>query len=281
LKTRVYLHQENWAKVISEGNKLIHPDASTGAYTYELGATVDTPWKDNESSESIFSMEMSANDALDVNSALANMLGSPAATDGARGEIAISPVMWNQTWWDADDLRRTSLMVHTDGVRFFTHKYRDYVLKTDYPPVIRYAEVILNVAEAESRGGIATNAIALVNMTRDRAIAGSMTSWTAGDFATGTDRTLAIIHERTIELLAEGERWSDITRLSQSADFGVGGIPAKMNSADAKIAAYVIGATPTKGIAAIPYTDYRYLWPIPQSETTRNPTLAAEQNPGY
>jgi len=277
LKTRVYLHMENWAKVIEEGNKLI----VDGVGGYELGESVDTPWANNRSSESIFSMEMSANDALDVNSALANMLGSPNATDGARGEVAISPIMWNQTWWDADDLRRTSLMVHTDGIRKFTHKYRDYVLKTDFAPVIRYAEVILNVAEAESRGGDANRAITLANMTRDRAISGAMTSWTAGDFSTGDERTLAIIHERTIELLAEGERWSDITRLSQS-QFSIGGIPAKMNSADAKADAYVIGKTDiVLGIPAIPYDDNRYLWPIPQSETTRNPTLAAEQNPGF
>lgn len=278
LKTRVYLHMENWAKVIEEGDKLIED----GIGGYELGEEVDTPWADNESSESIFSMEMSDIDNLDVNSQLANMLGSPNPDDGARGEVAISPVMWNQTWWDEDDLRRSNLMVHTDGIRFFTHKYRDYVLKTDFAPVIRFAEVILNVAEAESRGGDHARAIELANMTRDRAKAGAMTSWTVGTFGSDTERTQAILHERTIELLAEGERWSDITRLSQSADFGVGGIPAKMNSADAKEDAYEIGKTDiVLGIPAIPYDDYRYLWPIPQSETTRNPTLAAEQNPGF
>lgn len=287
LKTRVYLHMENWDKVIEEGNKLINKTVGS----YALGASVETPWANNRSSESIFSMEMSDIDALDVNSQLANMLGSPNDDDGARGEVAISPIMWNATWWDEDDLRRGTVdgdgkrvgMVHTDDIRFFTNKYRDYALKTDFAPVIRFAEVILNVAEAESRSttGDAARAVTLANMTRDRAIGGSMTSWVDTDFATGDDRTMAIIHERTIELLAEGERWSDITRLSQSP-FGVGGIPAKMNSADALAPAYDYGKTDMViGIPAIPYADYRYLWPIPQSETTRNPTLAAEQNPGY
>jgi len=278
LKTRVYLHMENWAKVIEEGNKLI----VTGTGKYKLGATVDTPWANNQSTESIFSMEMSDIDALDVNSALANMLGSPAASDGARGEVAISPVMWNHTYWASNDKRRGSAMVHTDGVRYFTNKYRDYKLKTDWAPVIRYAEVILNVAEAESRGGDGARAVTLVNMIRDRAKASTTLSWTSASFATPDDRTLAIIQERTIELLAEGERWSDITRLSQSA-FSVGGVPAKMNSADAKISAgaYAFGSSPVLGIPAIPYSDSRYLWPIPQSETTRNPTLAAQQNPGF
>lgn len=34
-------------------------------------------------------------------------------------------------------------------------------------------------------------------------------------------------------------------------------------------------------VTAIPYSDYRYVWPIPTLETSANPTLAAQQNPGY
>jgi hypothetical protein len=31
----------------------------------------------------------------------------------------------------------------------------------------------------------------------------------------------------------------------------------------------------------VPYDNYKYLWPIPQIEINANPTLAAEQNPGW
>jgi hypothetical protein len=31
----------------------------------------------------------------------------------------------------------------------------------------------------------------------------------------------------------------------------------------------------------IPYTDRRFLWPIPVSDLIRNPTLAAQQNEGW
>jgi len=282
LKTRVYLHMGDWNNVITEGNKIVSPAApfTSPIGGYALGASVETPWADNNSTESIFSMEMSSVDDLNTNSALARMIGSPSV--GARGEYAISPIIWNQTFWHADDLRRT-LLVKTNGIRYFTHKYRDYTTWTDFAPIIRYAEVLLNVAEAESRvSPLSPRALALMNAIRDRAKAGTMTSYTIGNFATGTDLTRAILQERRIELLGEGSRWPDITRLSQDPNFSVGGIPAKMNAADVNsLAVYSIGATPVKAIDAIPYNDYRYLWPIPQLEVLRNPTLKAEQNPGY
>ena len=35
------------------------------------------------------------------------------------------------------------------------------------------------------------------------------------------------------------------------------------------------------GVATIPSSDFKVLWPIPLLETTVNPTLAAQQNPGW
>jgi hypothetical protein len=283
LKTRVYLHMGEWADVITEGNKIVSANApfTSPIGTYSLGASVDTPWANNRSTESIFSMEMSSTDNLNTNAALARMIGSPGL--GARGEYAISPIIWNQTFWHADDLRRT-VLVRDNAGRKFTHKYRDYTTWTDFPPIIRYAEVILNVAEAESRTtAMSTRALALMNAIRDRAKAGAMTSYVMGDFANQTALTQAILNERRIELLAEGHRWPDIHRNAVDPDFSIGGIPAKMNAADATAGAYqaASGVVPVKNIAAIPYSDYRFLWPIPQVETLRNPTLAAQQNPGY
>ena len=45
-------------------------------------------------------------------------------------------------------------------------------------------------------------------------------------------------------------------------------------------AIYGIGvALPTNLQPAIPYSDYRFLWPIPADEITQNPIIT--QNPGY
>jgi hypothetical protein len=283
LKTRVYLHMGNWGSVISEAAKLVPASAPyiSPIAEYRMTSSVEGPWADNESTDNIFSMGMSETDNLNVNSVLANMLGSSASELGARGEVAISPILWNETFWHEDDLRRTIGtsaedlgMVYTGANgRLFTTKYRDYTTYTDYAPIIRYTEVILNLAEAEARGGDQTRALALLNAVRDRAKSGAMESYTG---LTGVSLIQAILNERRIEFLAEGLRWKDIHRNME-------GIPAKMISADVDGSSYVIGITANlpKSISAISYDDSRYLWPIPASETSSNPTLAAQQNPGY
>ncbi|MEO5978575.1 MAG: RagB/SusD family nutrient uptake outer membrane protein [Chryseolinea sp.] len=283
IKTRVYLHMGDWTNVITEANKIVSASApfKSPIGGYQLTTKVDGPWVDNSSSESIFSMEMSAVDDLNTNSGLARMIASPS--EGARGEYAISPILWNQSFWHPDDLRRT-LIVKDNGSRYYTDKYRDYTNWTDFAPIIRYAEVLLNLAEAEGRtNGISARALSLLNAIRDRAKSGAMTSYTLASFGSAKDFVLAILNERRIELLGEGSRWPDIHRNAVDSDFTTSGIPAKMNSSDVtSFDVYTIGTPPTTlGVKAIPYDDFRFLWPFPNSEVSRNPTLAAEQNPGY
>ena len=88
--------------------------------------------------------------------------------------------------------------------------------------------------------------------------------------------------ERRIEYLAEGLRWKDIHRNAVDPNFSTGGIPAKMLSADVNGSSYSIGTTDiATGVGAIPYADFRFLWPLPATEVAINPTLAEQQNPGY
>lgn len=283
LKSRVYLHMGDYDKVLEESDKIVlQTTAPFSGGGHSLTAEVDDVAKafGYVSSEMIFGMEFAqGTDNLNTNAALARMLGSPSK--GARGEYAISPIIWTAPFWHPDDQRRT-LLVENNGVRYFTSKFRDYTNWTDVSPIIRYAEVLLNRAEAEARlNGVTAKAVNLLNAVRDRAIAGSMTSYALGDFATATDLVGAIINEKRIEFLGEGHRWSEIHRLAKDPDFSFGGIPAKMIAADVATISVYNSVPTTFGIAAIPYNDFRYLWPIPNTETTRNPTLAAEQNPGY
>ncbi len=278
LKTRVYLHMGDWANVISEGNKIVSATAPFTGGGYELTASVSGPWSNNLSTENIFSMNMSANDNLNVNSALANMYGSSLL--GARGEVAISPIIWNENFWHPNDLRRTLLVAGGTSGRLFTTKYNDYVNNSDLSPILRYAEVLLNLAEAEARSGNTTRGSELLNAVRDRAISGAMTSYAT----IGVQNTLVsrILEERRIEYLAEGQRWKDLHRNAVDSDFTENGIPAKMISADVNGGTYAIGNTTlSKAVPAIPYSDFRFLWPFPASVTAINATLAAEQNPGY
>ena len=159
----------------------------------------------------------------------------------------------------------------------------DAVNQSDWTPYIRYAEVLLTQAEAEARNvaTVSTRAIDLLNTVRNRALVDPVTeTYVAANFPTKNTLINAVIKEKRIEFLAEGKRWSEIHRLVLDPNFGTNGVPAKMVNGYANIGAFTCGnATPTTGTAAVLYTDYNFLWPIPQQERTTNPIIA--QNPGY
>ena len=109
-------------------------------------------------------------------------------------------------------------------------------------------------------------------------------SYTAASFADNIAMLGAILKERRIEFNMEGRRWPDIHRLQFCPYYPIDGIPAKLANSAPPTSAYVLDGNPytgALGVSAIPYSDYRFLWPIPRVETDANPTLAAEQNPGW
>ena len=282
LKTRVKLHTGDWAGVIAEGNKIISAAApfTSPIGGYALEASVTAPFS-NLSAEAVFYVDNATTDNPGVNGALPTMLGNP--NQGGRGLVLVSPEFYNRTEWLESDLRRT--MLSDNGRSFFTDKYTDKVGRSDSNPILRYAEVLLNVAEAQARSNASPSerALELLNAVRNRAVPDAADHYTLADFATANDLIAAILIERRIELFAEGKRWSDIHRLANDANFTTGGIPAKIRFADFAFTDYDLATRPTvnKSVAAIPYSDYRFLWPIPADELAQNPTLAEQQNPGY
>ncbi|TDU42857.1 putative outer membrane starch-binding protein [Gelidibacter sediminis] len=279
-KTRVYLHMRNWNKVIEEGNKL------AGAYT--LTAEPDGVFDDNYgNTESIFSILHAATNNPGVNAALASQYNR-------RRLVSVSPIIWRDPSWLVDDKRRSETyeagvptgMVFTFSGRVYTAKYRDGVNYTDAAPVIRYAEVLLNMAEAHARKSTPDllMSLELLNKVRNRALASPLTqAYTVASFTTPAAMVGAIIKERRIEFLMEGRRWSDIHRLQNDDLQPIDGIPQKVANGNPPASAFVLGTpyTGPYGVDAIPGTDPRFLWPIPQVELDANPTLAGQQNPGW
>ena len=279
LKTRVYQHKGDWANVISEGTKLLG-----GAYS--LMATPEGVFANNgTNTESIFSIENSQPDNPGVNGALPVMY----SVAPGRALVAISPVLYNAPFWLASDLRRTQL-TKSAANGYFSNKYRKITTQDDFNPIIRLAEVVLNIAEAHSRQSTAPSqtALDLLNSVRNRAVTTPADQFTLASFATSKDLTAAIIRERRIEFLGEGRRWPDIHRLAKDPDFSTGGVPAKVAFGNTTLATWGFGLnhdgtnyTGTMSIAAIPYDNFRFVWPIPQSELNTNPVLAAQQNEGW
>lgn len=297
LKMRVKLHMHDYPGVITEGKKLLPAYSAIDPLSFttvaspiggwKLTAAVNGPFLNNASTESMFSIKHDPLDNPQTNASLARMYGQSSTATGGRGLVAISPIAWNMPEWTCTDKRRTILYYNgpdnTGNTNKFTSKYTDAVNQSDWTPYIRYAEVLLTQSEAEARvgAGVSADAVKLLNVVRNRAIADSVTNqYTVASFAAKNDLINAVLKEKRIEFLAEGKRWSDIHRLAQDPDFGTGGVPAKMVNGFNNIGAFVCGGTvPALGTPFIPYSEYRFLWPIPQQERNTNPIV--EQNPGY
>ncbi|MDO9375331.1 MAG: RagB/SusD family nutrient uptake outer membrane protein [Ferruginibacter sp.] len=288
LKMRIKLHKGDWAGVIAEGAKLVPaigattPVSAIGGWT--LTSTPQGPFINNSSIESIFSIKNDAVDAPSTNAGLSRMYGS--ASLSGRGLITISPIIYNNAGWLCDDLRKTELT--TSGLNsagnqaILSTKYKDYATWADFAPQIRYAEVLLTLAEAVARNGagVSADGLTLLNYVRNRSLKDPTNqAYKISNFATKQDLVKAILLERRIEFLAEGKRWGDISRLSPEADYSPGGIPAKAVNGAAGLSIYNCGGGYTPGQAAIAYSDYRFIWPIPSTEVTQNPIVI--QNPEY
>jgi hypothetical protein len=273
-KTRVYLHQRDWNKVLSEGIKL---SALSLAPTPAGAFTFPAP-----NIESIFSIGHGATAGQNpgTNAALASMYK-------IRALLCISPIIWRDPTWLNDDKRRENgVMTTINSGNVLTNKYTDITNSTDPAPVIRYAEVLLNMAEANARKlpPDLTASLGQLNRVRNRSLASPLTqAYTALSFTNATSLVGAILKERRIEFICEGRRWSDIHRLQGDDLFPINGIPAKLANGAPPAGSFTLG-TPYTGprtLPAIVGSDFRFLWPIPLLETAINPVLKAEQNPGW
>ena len=143
------------------------------------------------------------------------------------------------------DVRKTALVFpfNNGAGKKFLAKYQVASPYTDYAPVIRYSEVLLNYAEALARTNVGVNAKALALLSAVRLRSDPSATFTA--ITTQQQLIDAILLERRIEFLGEGLRNNDLMRLLQT-------IPAK-GSAPAK--------SPSEG---------GYIWPISSDELALN-----------
>jgi len=140
--------------------------------------------------------------------------------------------------------------------------------------VIRYADVLLMMAEAEANksGGNLTTAVGYMNQVRARTDVNMPLYGTAAMDAIYPVGTLdgfmkALEHERKVELCGEQVRFPDLVRWGRLAAF----------------IAEVKPSCPKADQAALVFTAPKnLLYPIPQKEIDVNPKIEqADQNPGY
>lgn len=252
LKTRVFLSMGMYDSVVANANLIVSANApftSTTGVAFALQSDITKVFiSPYTTSESILSMPMTATtgDNPGTQNQLANYF-SPLAKSGGvgNGEYSLnaSGVIADPGWKSTD--RRRSFILTGGGKQWLT-KYSAPSPFTDYVPVIRYSEVLLNLAEARARttNSVDPQAVALLSAVRSRSDA--TTIYTTASFATATDLINAILEERNIEFLGEGLRNNDLMRLQMT-------VPAK-------------GSAPAKNPG-----DQGYIWPISASELALNP----------
>ncbi len=143
------------------------------------------------------------------------------------------------------------------------------------PPWIffRYAEILLNYAEATYFLGQEATSRQYLNMVRSRPGV-NMPAVTE----TGAALLARIQHERQIELVFEDHRWFDIRRW-KIAPVVLNKLPKRMDIVRNPVTGVKTYTVNTMELFKFGFTDKNYLMPIPQSEIDKNPQL--KQNPGY
>lgn len=249
LKTRVYLSMQRYNDVVTEANKIVSataPFVAPSGVPNQLQADIALVFKaPYTTTESIFSFPFAVGaDVPGTQNQLAYYFSRSPAVSGANGEFSLNATgIIADAGWTSSDARRNFITI-VSGKNYLI-KYATGSPFTDYVPVLRYSEVLLNLAEAKVRttNSVDAQAVALLNAVRHRADA--TITYTTADFATPAALIDAILKERQIEFLGEGLRSPDIMRLGLTF--------------------------PAKGTAsAITPAQPQYVWPISADELLYN-----------
>jgi starch-binding outer membrane protein, SusD/RagB family len=169
------------------------------------------------------------------------------------GDLLCADDLYNS--YSAADIRKT---LYTVGVRggipaVFINKFPNtFGTEISDTKIVRMSEMYLIAAEASLPGNEA-DALTYSNFITSRRGAALIAS-------TGTALFDDIINERRKELAFEGDRFLDLNRLKRP----------------------VVRSTNYPAAArTIPYTDFRRVLPIPQTELDANENIRGQQNPGW
>ncbi|MEK6547621.1 MAG: RagB/SusD family nutrient uptake outer membrane protein, partial [Bacteroidota bacterium] len=198
LKTRVKLVMGDYAGVITEANKIVSASApfkSSSRVAHALQSDVSAVYKaPYTTTESIFSFPMDATNAPGTQ----NQLGYYFNAGNVEYYLNTGSIgIYNNPQFAATDDRKTKLTVATTAVAKFpsSTKFSGVSPYVDFVPNIRYAEVLLNLAEAEAESGNLTRATALLKAVHGRSDA----AYVFPALDTKADVIKAILTERRIE----------------------------------------------------------------------------------
>ncbi|GAB3657091.1 RagB/SusD family nutrient uptake outer membrane protein [Echinicola sediminis] len=270
LKCRVHLYNKQYSEAIQTANEV-------SALGYDLLPTASykdmfLPSLENNTTESIFEIQFLGQTGSGVGSSFNSASGAIPTFGGG----SYHPLQELVEAYEDGDIRK-DITILQEGQSFAGVDFDPVRSPTGYAVikgvipdplvggdgdanfvVLRYAEVLLNLAEAENElNGPTTTAFAAINKVRVRAGLNSLPE----DLTQGELRE-AIKKERRIELAFEGHRYFDILR------YGKEDLKKSMES-----------ITSVEGHERV-YDEKLIMWPVPQSEININENLLP-QNPNW
>ncbi|MGQ0649644.1 MAG: RagB/SusD family nutrient uptake outer membrane protein [Gemmatimonadaceae bacterium] len=191
----------------------------------------------NETPEDIFRTSFTATEF--------NLLGFYYMSKSFGGRWELAPTANAVSAFEAADARLAWTILTDSRRRRYGHKFPTTVGAEDIH-VIRFAEVLLNLAEAQARQNKLSQAVATYNQLRERALLAPHALGT--NVKTQAEVLAAVLAERRRELMFEGDRWPDLVRTGRA-------------------------------VSVLNILAFRTLFPIPTNEIDVAPKMT--QNPGY
>jgi starch-binding outer membrane protein, SusD/RagB family len=284
LLSKVQLTRKEYANAVTTLNQVL----SLGYSLLPSYADVFDPLKKNHA-ESIFDVQFQGDNLLGEGSnfiyTFAPLFSSGGVIDfaGQDGGGWNTPSRDMIAAYEAGDLRKdvslkegylnkSNEWVPVPFINKYNHPHTIRGVTNENWPVLRYADVLLMLAEAinEQSDGPTVEAYDYLNAIRSRAGLAALSGLNENSFRD------AVLKERRIELAFENHRWFDLKRTKTPAELAI-----FLNAYAA-----IEKSNPTTDRGGIPFSagdyqfsEYEALFPIPASEIRINPKLT--QNPGY
>ncbi len=259
LLARVYQNMGDWANAKTAALDVVN----NGGFTLTSSNGLAGYWANGtpraDKVETIFEVTQDANNNNAGNGLTLSGLYLPAAAPykGNYGDVLANASLYNL--YSATDVRKNLITVGTRAgqvsAAYICRKYSGNTNDYDDTKVLRYADVLLILAEAYYNLGDIANANLVLNQVAQQRDP-SFTGWTD----LGAQALENILTERRKELAFEGSRFWDLVRLKRTF--------VKIQDQDA----------PQNNLTIVP-GDSKLIFPIPLNETNVNTTIA--QNPGY
>ena len=238
LLSRVYLYKGDNQKAI---------DAANNVAGFELlsGQAYADSWADRGSSEEIFTLLRDLTESAGADN-LGRIFTHPSTT--GYGDVRPTDDIINL--YSDGDVRLSFFRPIAGDEYLYKYPGEEGVPGLASPRIVRYAEVLLNRAEANAKLGNLGAALSDVNAIRIARGASALSSVTVE----------GVLEERRRELAFEGHRLFDLTRNGQGVN--------RIDNSN-------LGGAPS----VIEFNDPKIILPIPEREIDINPSI--QQNPGY